>query len=176
MESRKILAEVSTTIKMPKKIYVGDPMYFEEFDEDELKRLTYSKSFRGKSNWVGCITITESEDSFESGGKTVTFKDSDYTICLAPNNPLLEVYKEGNILKSHRKKQLDIGVDTACYVIGIDDRELIIDTMSDGFIGDVFELYKGSKLDGIIINLSGAEYDISDLKEKLGYLFNVKFE
>lgn len=172
----KILSEVLAEVKMPKKINVGDPMYYEHFNGTELKKLVYSKNYRGKSDWVGFVKVTKKEDSFEFDGEDVPYEDIEIDICFAPNEKLLDVFKRGHILKSHKEKPLEIGVDSACYIIGINENEVQIDTMGDGFWGQVIEVYSGSKLDGILINLSAGEYNEFDMiKKDLEYLFNIKF-
>lgn len=177
MENKaKILSEVFAEVVMPKKLYIGDPMYFEEYEGAKLNKLVYNKNYRGKSDWVGFVKLTQKEDSFEFEGKEITYQDIEIDICFAPNQKLLEIFKRGNILHSHKEKPLDIGVDTACYVIGINDNEIKINTMGDGCWGQVLEVYNGSKLDGIMINLSTGEYnDLNRLKSDLEYLFNIKF-
>lgn len=173
----KILSEVSTGVTMPKKLYLGDPMYFERYEGAELKRLTYSKLFRGKSAWLGTVKVTQKEDSFEMNGEDVKFTDIEITICLAPNQELLELYNGGRRLSTHKQKSLDIGLDSARYVLGVNDNEVEICTQSDGFFGEVHEFYQGSRIDGIIISLSTGEYDDMDrVKSDLEYLFDVKFE
>lgn len=172
----KILSQISTGVNMPKKMYVGDPMYFDKYEGSELKRLTYAKNFRGKSEWVGHLSIIEKEDSFEFEGKEVPFKEIEFNISLAPNEKLLSIFKEGKILHSHKEKSLDIGVDSARYVVGVDDREIEINTMGDGFWGMVVEVYQGGKLEGILINLATGEYSEFDkVKSDLEYLFDIKF-
>lgn len=176
METKKVLSQVSKTITMPKNISIGDPLYFEEQDEATLKSLTYSKDFSKFSNWVSSLSVIKYQDSFEFEGEDITYEQVEFFIYLAPNEQLLKIYKEGDVLRSQRQENIDIGVDTARYIVKVDDREVEIRTMSDGFFGYTLELYKGSNLEGVLINLDTGEYsDFDRVKSDLEYLFNVKF-
>lgn len=172
----KVLSEISMEVSMPKKLYVGDPLYFEEYEGAKLKSLTYAKSFRGKSDWIGKVKLTQKEDSFEMGGEVIKYIDLEIEIYLAPNEKLLNIYADNMKFSYQKTKTVDIGVDSASYVLGVNDREIKVSTMSDGFFGTVMEFYNKSKLEGITIGLSTGEHsDFERVKSELEYLFDIKF-
>lgn len=176
MNNTKILSKISAEVKMPKKMYIGDPMYFEKFEGKKLSKLTYANNYRGKSEWFGLLSIIEKEGSFEIEGKTHTYKDIEIMISFAPNKKLLNIYDEEKCMNYQREKTTPIGVDTARYVIGIDDKEIEINTQADGFWGVVCQYFNVSKLEGIFVVLNTGEYnDLEQVKLDLEYLFDIKF-
>ena len=62
----KILKEQKVVISMPKAISIGDPLYFDEYQDDpkRLAQLTYERSFR-RPTWKASFKLIESEESFQ---------------------------------------------------------------------------------------------------------------
>lgn len=174
----KILNEVKAEVKMPSKMYIGDPMYFDHYADNKtrLNQLTYIKGFRGKSSWLGSVKLTETEESYEFGGKTHYYTSINFMICFAPNQKLLNIY-EGNMKFNYQKeKSVEIGVDSATYVFGFNKNEIEVRTMSDGGFGLVTEFYNSSKLEGVMIQLNTGEHGtFEQIKKELEYLLDVKF-
>ena len=176
-KSQKIINEATTRIKMPKKLYIGDPLYFEEYENDasELKRLTYVNTFR-RPDWIGSLKIVEGEETYQFNGKESTLKTIDLHAYFAPNEELLKLYEEDKKYKYQKVSTLQIGVDTAKYIIGFDDQEQTIRTGADGFWGAVYEYKNKGKLEGLTFDLGlGDLYSFDEAKKKLEYLFDTKF-
>lgn len=174
----KILNEARAYVKMPTKMYIGDPLYFEDYADNKarLNKLTYMKGFRGKSSWIGCIRLVELESSYEMAGETHLYSDICFIMCFAPNQKLLNLYKSNKMFNYQKEKNTEIGVDSANYVFGFNKNEMKVNTMGDGGFGVVSEYYNGSKLEGIVIQLNTGEHGtFEDVKKELEYLLDVKF-
>ena len=85
---------VSELIKgLPRKITVGDPLYFEQFEKDKLKGLVYNKSYRGKADWVGKVLTKEVVSEYEVGECKFDCTLVDYRVLFAENEEYLNLYK-----------------------------------------------------------------------------------
>lgn len=158
----KVLQKESFDINMPKKIIIGDPVYFEQ--EVGLK-FVYSKQFRGRDSWVGKLVVKEEVDD--------GFQMVNFFVAFAPNKDMLETYLEGKYYKGQKVATTEIGVDTARYLMEIDDNYIEVGTGSDGYMGVVIEFNKGSKLEGITIDLTGLDVnEFERFKDELKYVFN----
>ena len=168
----KIIQQISKNIGMIKNIRIGDPMYFEKFkDSSLLDTLVYDRNFLEECNWIGFISITEFEDC-----SPVTFSCIDINISFAPNEELLNVYKNGLHYSYQKVNSKTIGVDSDSYIICINDRTSLIRTEISGYLGDTFEYYRDNELEGISISLGAGEYkDFSSIKENIETLFDIKF-
>lgn len=171
----KIIKSIEGTVKMPKKIVIGDPLYFE--DCPDRTDLIYNKGFRGKNDWLGYIILSEEEDEFEVNGEIRKFSTYVYKVIFAPDLEKLETYKSGRFFKYQRDVDTTIGVDSAQYYIQIDSNSEIIRTGADGYWGIVTEFLNKSKLEGILIDLAFPDdlFSFDDCKKTLEYLFNFKF-
>lgn len=173
----KVIRTIEKNINMMNSIYIGDPLYIDEYSSGEMdlnkfNSIALLKKFRNKNSWVGNIKLSEVLVSFNE----MDIKDFYIDVILAPTEEALKIYNDGKIYKGQREKVSPIGVDTAEYVIGIEDREIKIGTGGDGKYGTVVELYNKSKLEGLIINLStGNISEWERLKQDLEYLFKIKF-
>ena len=176
-ESEKVLNKAYARINMPKKLYVGDPLYFEEYENypSELKRLTYANNFK-RPDWVGSITLTETEHRCTYKGQELSYTSIGFFACFAPNEEFLETYEQNQCYKHQKNKQTEIGVDTARYILGVDNRDEVIRTGADGFWGSVCELKNGNKLEGLCVDLGlGDLHSFKEAKQLISYLFNAEF-
>lgn len=170
----ELLRKESFNVVMPKKIKIGDPYYFEQFQEDKqkLNKLTYNATFRGKEKWVGKMHVIEEKLVDDSMGISSTFNAVRFICVFAEDEKLADLLLENKIYKGQKVSSIAIGVDTAEYEVAIDDRYLEFHTGADGYWGDVYEIYNGSKKVGITIALNLP--DLSSFEEnlsKLKYLF-----
>lgn len=150
--------KLETNIKMPTSILIGDDYYI-----DNRADLLYIKNFRGKKDWVGYLSL-EDED-----------EECVFKAIFAPNEDLLNIYKKGYINSNQKIKEKNIGVDTAKYILHINDRYETIKTGSDGCMGGVLEIYEDKKLKGLMIDMSmGLYMDLDDAKDILNYIFDCK--
>ena len=170
MEKIKVKRELKSKVKMPTTIIVGDPLYFEEYPD--RKDLVYNKEFRGKKDWVGIVTLSETETEY----KNITIEGTSLKVVYAPNEEFAKVYLDDMKYKSQKIKNTQIGVDSARYSIQIDDKYHEINTGGDGYWGDISEFYRGDKLDGIMLDMElGDTSSFNDYKEIIEYLFNINF-
>lgn len=170
MEKIKVKRELKSKVEMPTTIIVGDPIYFEEYPN--RKDLVYDKGFRGKKDWVGIVTLSETETEY----KDMIIEGSSLKVVYAPNEEFARVYLDDMKYKSQNIKNTQIGVDSARYLIQIDDKCHEINTGGDGYWGDISEFYRGDKLEGIMIDMElGDIYSFNDHREIIEYLFNIKF-
>lgn len=162
------------TISMPKTIIIGDPLYFENYPE--RTDLVYSRNFRGKKEWLGYISLKEIEEEYEIDNKTYKYTTFRFNAIFAPDKEKLELYKRGNCFKTQTYKITEIGVDTAEYLIQINNVSDTIKTQGDGYWGNVVEFYKYSKLEGISIDMTLPDYfSFEEAKKEIEYLFDFKF-
>lgn len=171
MEDIRIDKKETMAIKMPTQIRIGDPDYFEEHGDDF--KYVYSKTFRGRKDWVGKLIITEEVDvdyAKETGRDFVTVI---FKAIFAPDETFLKVYEDGNYYTRQKSKVTEIGVDCARYLIEINDKTYVeIDTGSDGLMGTVVEHYTGGKLEGIVIDLTGLDVnDFERFSQEIKYVF-----
>lgn len=173
MEKRNIEVkreEVFDT-KMVKNIKVGDPMYFEQQTGLDL---TYSKRFR-RPGWFGRMKIIEQEEVFSFRGEDRTFTETIAKIFFAPNEEILSTYLNNKVYVDQKVKETSIGVDTARYIVEVQDRLIEVGTGSDGFMGTVWEIYMKSKLEGVMIELSGLDMnDFERFRDEFKYISGVK--
>lgn len=166
MENIKILRKESFDIEMPRKVRIGDPMYFEEYRD--YFQYVYSKTFKSEENWLGKLILVEEEVKYENW----TIKDVNFHVALAPSKKLLDVYKVGAHYSKQKVVATEIGVDTACYLVEIDNRSITVNTGSDGLMGCVFEYYRGEELEGVFMDLSGLDINEFDkFANELKYVF-----
>lgn len=175
MNKEKVINSKKIKVNMPKAIKIGDPFYFESYNDDKnkLNKLTYSRGFRGKDLWIGEIIIEHKEITYED----MKFEDVVYKMIFAPSKEYLETYEEGCKYSTQKVKAIELGVDTAGYYIQVNKNSEIICTGSDGYFGDVYEIYRGTKIEGLIIEMRVGDYiSCSELENTLRYLFDVQEE
>lgn len=148
-ETREILREVHFDVEMPTEISIGDPLYFEEGE----KEFVYDKKYRGKKTWVGNIRLREEEVTCDFDGKPLKIIDINASIIFAPTPKMLELYNRGKVYAAQKCKDTEIGVDSASYEFCTNNGYEKIHTGADGFWGSVTEVYTGSKLEGILIDI-----------------------
>ena len=178
-EQVKVLKKAEGVISMPKKITIGDPMYFEDGKGLEY---TYSKAFRGKSDWACAIEIA---DNFitcppnEFFKETLEYNDVSFKIYLAYDEKMLSLLKEGKRYTRQKEKVTELGVDSASYIINVNGVEELIRTGGDGSIGYVCEYFTKSKLEGVIIEATLSDYtgyNYTSAKKLFESMFNCKIE
>ena len=157
-------------VKLPKHIVIGDPSYFRDFSGSELERLTVD--YDGPKNFTDARVTIESSPCEEMPELTLL----DMTIYLAPKSTM-HTYLEGMIYKSQSHTDKDIGVDTAQYLLEVDNKSDTIYTAADGCWGNFQEIFRemnGKKMvDAVIISL-GFPDDLEtfeSMREHLNYYF-----
>lgn len=166
MEKRTVSREESFTIAMPKNLIIGDPWYFEKCPD--RKDLFYNKAFRGRGSWVGRAIVSEVIYDY----KDMKVTGTEFTLCFAQNEEDLAVYLDGMKYTRQTEKTLEIGVDTAKYIVETNISYDTFETGSDGYMGSVAEYYTKGKLEGIYIELSAGEYaELDNVVDKIKSIF-----
>lgn len=173
----KILKEIQTTIPMPRTMTIGDPSYFEEFKNDpkRLAELVYQRGFK-RPSWKAAVKLVQTEESFDLGGEPHAYPLYSLLVACAPTDEYLETYLNEEYYRGQTPKTTEIGVDTAKYILEINEVGIIVRTGSDGGFGGVTEFYRGKKLEGVLVALSlGDLQEFEEWQRELEYLFEVKF-
>lgn len=159
-------------IKMPTFIQIGDPLYFEKHGENF--ELVYSRRFRGKKEWFGKLIVTESVNLNFSREFGREIPMVDFRATFAPTKEYLGTYEDNLYYKGQKVVTTQIGVDTAHYIIETNSGCVEIGTGSDGFMGEVNEFFRGPKLEGIIIHLTGLDVNSFErFRDKIKYVFGL---
>lgn len=158
-EQVKVLKKAEGRMPMVKKIKIGDPMYFEEGGTG--LKYTYSKSFRQKDNWKCVLEVSENlitcppDEYFKEG---LEYKDISFKAYLAYDEKMLSLLRENKMYTRQKEKSTQLGVDSASYIISVNNNEVLIRTGADGWIGGVAEYFTKSKLEGVIIETTLSDY------------------
>ena len=134
-EKRTLIKKETAKISMPKSIVIGDPMYFE--DKVGLQ-YTYERNFRGKSSWKGELHLIEDDVVYPPDkyiDKELKIKDVYMKAYFGYNEDILRLVLDGMWYKGQKRKNIDIGVDTASYIFEINGVGDIIKTGADGCWG-----------------------------------------
>ena len=168
-------------IKELNHIVISDPTY----GEDVWCR--YEKNNINQKNWKVDIDIHQVEDKFEE----ITIKGTEFFLCMYRNSRVCQLENEGTIktLKGVKISKTEIGMDTACVALGINDKakdiiesqeewqpECSLNTLTDGMFGTVKEGKLGNDI--VFIWVSGylcedTGYSMEDIIDYLQYQLNI---
>jgi len=168
-------------IKELNHIVISDPTY----GEDVWCR--YEKNNINQKNWKVDIDIHQVEDKFEE----ITIKGTEFFLCMYRNSRVCQLENEGTIktLKGVKISKTEIGMDTACVALGINDKakdiiesqeewqpECSLNTLTDGIFGTVKEGKMGNNI--VFIWVSGylcedTGYSMDDIIDYLQYQLNI---
>lgn len=169
-------------IKELNHIVVSDPTY----EKDVWCR--YERNDLNQKNWKVDIDIHPVEDRFEE----ITIKGIEFFLCMYRNNRICSLENEGTIktLKGVKVNETEIGMDTACVALGINEKakeiiesqgdwqpECALNTLTDGMFGKVKEGKMGNNI--VFIWVSGyvcedTGYSMEDIIDYLQYQLNIK--
>lgn len=165
----------------PNRITFGDPYYFESFTGDKLRSLTLD--LKVPDGMDVCIVLREDLMEREDYGDDDLFarlsgdelKRRALVIYLAPAKTM-QTYLDGMQYESQKVDEKQIGVDTACYLLGVDNRIETVQTAADGYWGCVETLYRNIEgktcHDAVIITVEMPEdYDFEAMKALAGRCF-----
>lgn len=170
----KILRQETFKVDCPKQITIGDPSYFEEFSGKKLDKLTVNcKPYKRFAYRKFETRVTVTEITFEE------FPDAkmcNLSIYMAPEKTI-KTYMENKMYEGQEAFDKEIGVDTARYLMIIDDKSDVIYTGGDGYwgcYGEYSRKIEGKRyVDAIIIHLSMPEFDSYEtVKQRMRYFFN----
>lgn len=168
-------------IKELNHIVISDPTY------DESVTCRYERANMNEENWLIDIDIKPVVDKIED----FTINGTEFFLFLCKDKKLGELRENGTItyLKGIEIKKTEIGMDTACVAIGIDEKakeiiesrddwkpECSLHTLTDGLFGIV----KEGKIedDTVFIWLSGyldeeTGYSIEEIVDYLEHQLNI---
>lgn len=172
-------------IKELNHIVVSDPTY----EKDVWCR--YERENLNEENWLVNIDIKPSIEEF----KDFTVKGTEFFLFLCKDKNWAELKENGTIsyLKGIGLNEIDIGMDTACVALGIDEKakeiieskedwqpECALNTLTDGIFGTVKEgkIENGENNDIVFIWISGyldedTGYTMEDIIDYLQEQFNI---
>lgn len=172
-------------IKELNHIVVSDPTY----EKDVWCR--YERENLNEENWLVNIDIKPSIEEY----KDFTIKGTEFFLFLCKDKNWAELKENGTIsyLKGIELNEIDIGMDTACVALGIDENakeiiesqgewqpECALNTLTDGTFGTVKEgkIENGENNDIVFIWISGyldedTGYTMEDIIDYLQEQFNI---
>lgn len=162
-------------------IIISDPSY------DESVTCRYEKTNLKEKNWLIDIDIKPVEDKIEN----LTIKGTEFFLFLCKDKKLGELRENGTIsyLRGITLNEIDIGIDTACVALGINEKakeivlsrdewqpECSLKTLSDGIFGTVKEGKIGENV--AFIWLSGylcedTDYSIDEIVDYIEHQLNI---
>lgn len=163
-------------------IIISDPSY------DETVTCRYEKNNLREKNWLVDIDIKPTVDEIEG----MKFKGIEFYLFLYKDKRLSELKENGTIryLNSIKMNEIEIGMDTACVSLGINEKaeeiielrdewqpECSLNTLTDGIFGNVKE---GKMFEHpVFIWLSGylsedTGYSIEEIVDYLTEQLNIK--
>ena len=155
-------------VKCPERIVFGDPLYFCEFEGEQLKKLVVDLDV--PRHFAAAVTLQEApiKDYPDMIGRVMT-------LYLAPEK-FLPIYMQQMRFESQDVYEKEIGVDTARYRLRVDDREDVIETGGDGYWGQYMDytrrIGKKEYLDAVILSIAiPDEMDMNDMRRYLHYFF-----
>lgn len=156
-------------VRRPKHIVFGDPLYFKEFEGDELKRLTVDYS-PPEAFDAARLVLQEEPDK-----ELPEYMDRWMTLYMAPRQAI-DIYVSERLYASQKIAEKGLGVDTARYYLNVDGRGGEIHTGGDGWWGRFEEYYreteKARHSDAAILTIAiPEEYDFEGMKELAAYFF-----
>lgn len=142
-------------IKNINHIVISDPSY------EEGVWCRYERKNLNEKNWFVDLEINDVSEEYEG----LTTSGTEFRMLLQPNRNNCEMVNDGiKYLKGINIDKFDIGMDTACIALGINEyaREIVnshdewqpecaMKTLTDGIFGEVMEGEKNDKLSFIFI-------------------------
>lgn len=169
----------------PTNVRIGDELYFDQVSNDpKMLDLIFDKCI--PPYFISGIKIAEMEHEEDLAPWTKVI------IAFAPNkkikilndskdetyDDLLNIYLAGFQLEDCNDNNKDLGCDTASFDIYVDNRYYHINTMADGFYGNVstYRTKDNKSTLGIVVTiwLDSAAYDYEEVINIFKYIFNIK--
>ena len=161
----------SYKISMPNEIKIGDTS---NLTQDGRYDYFFSKTFRGRNQWLGELNVVTEINEQLKERLGLEFSEASLFAIFAPNIEFLDAYKSGQCYREQKIATTELGNNTECYVLKINDKTLDIYAGANGANGSIFEIYTENKLEGLIISLTGLSVEEFDgFLGQTMYLFNV---
>ena len=164
----KLLRRELFRVKCPRRIVAGDPYYFETEPPERLKKLVVD--YIPPRSYEARLVLSQYE-MHDFG----VYQTNAVQIYLAPGKDV-DVYAAEKMYADQRIEQKEIGVDTASYIMEIDDRWKEFHTGADGCWGNTFTYFhtrNGRKqVDGKMIMFTmPEEVSFEEMKRIMDTLF-----
>lgn len=155
-------------VKCPARIRFGDPMYYEEYKGKRLSELV--ADIQPPKGFAARVVLSE-----EPLKEMPVFMDRQMKIFIAPEQTM-NTYVDGYKYENQKHKEKQIGVDSACYQLEVDGKNLEIYTGGDGYWGNTIEIThmqnKKQVADAFIITATVPECkDFQEMREMVTSLF-----
>ena len=157
-------------VKCPRHVIFGDPMYFENFKGAKLKKLVVNEKIPKRFD-AARVVIEEFPDEYAPDEMAYWM-----TIYIAPRKTI-NTYVGGQMYSVQKCSNKDIGVDTASYIIEIDDQYDEFSTGADGYWGNYIEYFRKVNdekiVDAIRIEICMSFYgqSIDNVRRYVNYFF-----
>lgn len=156
------------SVKTPKRIIFGDPLYFEQYTGDELDRLIVD--VQPPKGFTARLAL----DEFPIEGYPDEMVRA-FTLYLAPKETI-DIYMQDLMYESQICSNKNIGVDTAKYYLQVDERADTISTGADGYWWEYQELSRQHGehriFDAIMVSIRMPEdFSLNDIRESARYFF-----
>ena len=155
-------------VARPDRIVWGDPWYMEKYSGKNLENLIVD--FQPPKRFEARVTLEQMpmEEYPDIMLNTMT-------IFLAPKETM-ETYMKDMMYESQQHTVKEIGVDTAQYLLQVDENDNVIHTGGDGYWGNYQEMFRmiGERkvLDAAIVTIGMSEYETMDsMRDYLKYFF-----
>lgn len=174
-EKITVLRKAEGRMPMIKKIKIGDPLYFER---GTGLNHTYYKTFRGKNDWETFIEVCENEIECtvdDDSTETMKFKDLSIKLYLTYDKKMMQLIKANKLYNRQKTKVTELGVDTASYILGANNDEVIIRTGGDGSIGYACEYFTRTRMEALVVEVTlpcEDDRDFDNNKRLVESLFN----
>lgn len=155
-------------IECPKRIVIGDPLYFENYEGKKLQSLVVD--YKPPQNFTARLVLLEKKsEEFDD------FMERSMELYFAPDKTM-QTYMDGMKYEAQEEKEKLIGVDTAQYIFTVNDRSDVIRTGGDGYWGSEIELYRqinGHKVtDAMLLSVYiPDDRDFNDMRKIAHYFF-----
>jgi hypothetical protein len=174
MEAKETVKSV-TYLKMKpfKHIRIGDPLYFENMEDDPKRYKKLVADVKPTCCKFGAIRIRDVEVEDEYEGMPLKYNQIVVDVFMAPTEEKLQVYLNDRYFGENSVKQhYELGCDTASYEICVDGRYDEVHTGADGYYGTLSHM---KQYFGFMMTLffDGSLFDMEDVEKKLRYWFEV---
>lgn len=169
--SEVILRSETYKIKSFREILVADPWYLEKEYDKHRDDLVFNEKPRCCK--IGCVQIQEVQDEIHPEfGNFVNV-----SIILSATEKQQEVYLQDKFYTNTIKHQVELGCDTAQFVMELHDkkgecRSCEIDTGADGFYGRAVQYKEGYGM-RIDLWLDADVTSFEEIRQEMEYLFQI---
>ena len=154
-------------------ILIGDTLQLDA-DKKDYERLVFDKTIRkAKIGKVKLETIKTVNKG--TGEDDVISTDTEITIAIASTEEIVDTYLNNKIYPGQIKKEMDLGCDSASFIIDCDGRYCDILTGGDGTYGMAWIMKEGY---GVIIYLfiDSEITPYNEIESAIKYIFNLREE